>query len=340
MLCLKCGSREQHAENLCAECLLERYVPFTLPDVVHGTVCPECNRMLKGRSWIDCPGSFAEAAVQAALGEVVPDRELSVKGVEMSVDRSDNNLFFVSGTANGVYRGLYVSSRLSTEVRLGANVCPFCSRKKGNYFEAIVQLRGLDHLDDDRSEMLVNKVLDDAYLASRKDPNIFLTKDEKVRGGHDFYFGNNSFAKQIARDLHDSFGGEAKTSTTLFGRKDGRDIYRSTYLVRLPGFMAGDYLVDNKGRYKVLKVHKKVQIRDISTWQDRYIDMADAMSMSRFGAGEIEKDLVVIMETGTEVQVMHPDSYLPKDLVKPPGFSRDGSPTVRCALFDGEVFLV
>ncbi|MFO8051848.1 MAG: 60S ribosomal export protein NMD3 [Thermoplasmatota archaeon] len=338
MLCLRCGNREQFANHLCEECILETVRPVTIPPVVQGDICRTCGRIRKGRSWSEPFDTPEEAAVRLAEDSVEVSREISTHRVELSVDHGDYLSFQLSGRASSVYHGVIIEQKLSCEVRLHPQTCPWCSKMQGNYYEAIIQLRGLKGLSDEQVEELIGLVQNETYLAHMKDPGIFISKEEKVRGGYDIYMGDSSFAKQLSLKLRDMYGGEHKATSSLFGRKDGRDLYRHTYLVRLPGFLKGDYLAGTEEFYKVLKVKKKVRILDLKSGRESSIDLQTAMSMRALRAEDVEKDLVVIMETENEVQVLHPSTMRPVDLVKRP-FSDVGK-TVEGALIDDELFLV
>jgi nonsense-mediated mRNA decay protein 3 len=207
----------------------------------------------------------------------------------------------------------------------------------GNYFEAILQIRGLDGLADSDIEDLLQRIRDETYSASVKDNNVFITKEEKVRGGYDFYMGEHGFTRQLAQKLHEHYGGEMKWSSSLFGRKDGKDVYRHTFLVRLPGFLVGDYLVSEKGKFKVLKIFKRVQILDLYTRREITVDLSDAMAMRPMRASEVEMDLIVIMQTQNEVQVMHPTSMRPVDLIKHD--ESELGEKAKCVYIENELFL-
>jgi nonsense-mediated mRNA decay protein 3 len=338
MLCLKCGQREQFADNLCEECLLGSIEPISIPAVIQGTVCGSCNRLQKGKSWMEIEGSIDDAAVHLANLNVEISKDVQNPSVELSIDHEDQNLFKISGKSSSIYKGVIIHQDLKTEVRLHLHTCPYCSRQMSNYFEAIIQLRGIDNLTEQQLEDLLQKIRDDTGSASIKDPNVFISKEEKVRGGYDFYMGENSFARQLAQRLHDRFGGEMKWSSSLFGRKLGREIYRHTYLVRLPGFLVGDYLVSDKDRFLVKKVYKRVQVRDLKTQRETNIDLSDAMSMRPMKAQDVETDAVVIMQTDKEVQVLHPTTMRPVDLIKPEGIIIGEK--AKVAFIEDDLFLI
>ncbi|MCK5773157.1 MAG: hypothetical protein KAH57_05160, partial [Thermoplasmata archaeon] len=221
MLCLKCGQREQHSENLCRECLLGSIQVFENPMVVHGKACPSCGKVLKGKSWEESPGDEEEAAKAVASWHITPRSDLKAVKLDLHVDDQYGSVMKIAGTGSGTYKGLQVSKEISMEVRMTPMVCIFCSKRHGNYFEAIIQIRGLDGLDDDQIYELLDSIKDQTFEAGIKDPNVFVTKELKVRGGWDIYMGEKSFAKNLSMKLHSRYGGEMKTTSSLFGRKDG-----------------------------------------------------------------------------------------------------------------------
>ncbi len=338
MLCLRCGKREQFADNLCEDCLTRTVKPVILDPVVQGTVCPNCNRILRGKSWDECQGNISDAACQIAFSSAGLIDGASNPRIELSVDHQDNTLFRISGTSVVNYKGLLLENEISTEVRITLSQCSFCSRQSGNYFEAIIQIRGLEKISEKEIEDLLDHIRESTEKMNSKDPNVFITKEEKVRGGYDFYMGENSFAKQFSLKLHEVYGGEYKWSSSLFGRREGRDVYRHTYLVRLPGFVVGDYLVREGEPLKVVKMSKKVTVRSLTRNREETMDQASAMSLRKLKKDDVEKDLVVVSSMGEEVQVLHPTTLMTTDMVLKG--RKVLSDTIRGAMIDGELYLV
>ncbi len=341
MLCLKCGEREQYGENLCRECLLGSIQFFDHPIVVHGKACPSCGKVLKGKNWEESPGDDEAAAISVASWRVTPHGDLKAVKLDLRVDHHDGGVMKVVGGGSGTYKGLPVNKEISIEVRMTPMVCTFCSKRHGNYFEAIIQIRGLDGLDDDQIYELLDSIKDQTLEAGIKDPNVFITKELKVRGGWDIYMGEKAFAKSISMKLHSRYGGEMKSTSSLFGRKDGRDLYRNTYLVRLPGFLLGDYLILDDGPKRITKIlSRNVGLLDLVSGQMSTMEQVKAMTKRVIRASEANRDLVVVMETGTEIQVLHPDTLKTVDLIKPTDYEREEGDTVTGVQIDQDLYLV
>jgi nonsense-mediated mRNA decay protein 3 len=294
--------------------------------------------MLRGKSWEECSGDISDAACRTAHSSLKLLEGSGEPRTELSVDHQDNTLFIISGKSITNYKGLLIKQDLSTEVRITLTQCPFCSRQSGSYFEAIIQIRGLEGLTDEEIENLLDRIRDSTSKMSLKDPNVFITREEKVRGGYDFYMGENSFSKQLSMKLHDEYGGDYKWSASLFGRKEGRDVYRHTYLVRLPGFLVGDYLVRDGEPLRVTKMSRKVTVRWLGRDREDTIDQTAAMSFRKLKRGDVEVDLVVVSTHDGEVQVLHPSTMRTVDLLLN-GREVTGE-TIKGALIDGELYLV
>lgn len=338
MLCLRCGKREQFVDNICEECILETVKPIDHPPIISEKVCPTCNRILKGKTWQECPGDLGDAACQIAASCMSMIEGARDPSIQLSVAHADSNKFNIEGESRTNYKGVLIEQELKIEVRISLSQCSFCSKQSGNYFEAIIQLRGLSGLEDDEIDDLLFHIEDATQKTHLKDPNVFITKTEKVKGGYDIYMGENAFAKQMAQKLHETYGGETKWSSSLFGRKDGRDIYRHTYLVRLPGFIVGDYLLKNDEPLKVVKISKRIMVRSLITNREISLDPGEAMSLRVMKRRDVEIDLVIVSHSEDEIQVLHPSTMRTVDLLL--NGRKVTEDTLMGALIEGELYLV
>lgn len=120
------------------------------------------------------------------------------------------------------------------------------------YYEAILQLREV-------SPEVVQKV--NEAISRAKIP---VAKHKKVTNGFDYYLADNNFAKALGKKLQQQFGGELMLTSSLFGQKDGKEIYRGTVLFREAPFRKGD-LVEYQGeRYVVKILGKRLMFQEIA----------------------------------------------------------------------------
>ena len=111
---------------------------------------------------------------------------------------------------------------LNKEIRIRYNkrLCQVCARKKGGYYEAIIQARG----SDEKIDRFINEIK--RYLEERE---AFITKIENVANGKDLYISDNLLTKSF---LHNK-GFKTINSYTLKGMQNGKRLYKVTYALYL-----------------------------------------------------------------------------------------------------------
>jgi nonsense-mediated mRNA decay protein 3 len=324
VFCVECGAEGRELVGaVCRECFAKKHVWAKLPDHVDLVLCAHCSSMQVGEDWRDI-GSVVEGVEEAVRrGLVLPEGARLVDLRYRLEERDPRNL------------QAYVDIRLSTHgaefersaetvVRVKRGSCKECSKRMGSYYEAMLQVRGpgLEGESEAEAEAFVRSRTD----AMRKDSrSVFISKVERVKGGLDFYFSTSQAARAVARELQETRCAEYKESSSMWGRRGGEELSRMTYLVRLPGFSAGDIVEYESKDYLVRSMSKgTVHAIDLQTGDIRPLKMKDAseFKVSR-RASEVSR-AVVLMETDAEVQVLDPDSMAPLDLMKPQGFVREG----------------
>lgn len=99
-------------------------------------------------------------------------------------------------------------------------ICQDDYRKSSGYYEAVVQLRGTH----DRVTRMAEKIR--KFLSIR---NAFVSKAEEDEHGMDLYISD----KKIMKGFFILYKLKPKTSYTLFTVKQGKKIYRDTYLLKM-----------------------------------------------------------------------------------------------------------
>lgn len=139
------------------------------------------------------------------------------------------------------------------------------------YFEGILQLRNanLEILDYVEGE-----------IASKK---IHLAKTAKVKGGKDYYLGDNKFLLKLGKRLKEKYTGQLVTTSTLFSKNKltGKEIHRMTVLFRYIPFQIGDIL-EYRGRDVELKRYgSKVEVKDVKTGKRELINYDEFVDRAR-----------------------------------------------------------
>ena len=196
-------------------------------------------------------------------------------------------------------------------------VCKKCSRQLGNYYEATLQIRSGDKgLTDELRDETVRRVRDSVELQSKTNRGLFITKVQEVRGGVDIQLSSTSLARSLTKDLIEAYGAESQESASLVGQtSDGLDMYRLTFLVRLPSYHIGDILEMN-GKPHLLSGLNKTggRLTSLNDFRDTSARKNEIQAMKILAKVSDRKDAIVLTSTSTEVQVMHPTNYSTIDL--------------------------
>ncbi len=338
--CVKCGDEcEESLDGLCIGCWLDGRKLVDLPHHVDLHVCANCQEY-------DCDGRWIKKDPMVAIQDAAIDSLMVVKGAEVvgvasSVREQDPRSFEVTVQADCDVMGYPSEGEASTVVRVKNTVCRRCSRQLGSYYEAILQIRTVSgKLDDEMREATL--AMTEGLVARQAATNrsIFITKMELVTGGVDVYLSSIALGKTLAKELGDAFCAETKESPKLVGQTtDGQDMYRLTYLVRLPDYKVGDVVIFQGRHCKLTRVNGSGgRILDLMDFRERSVRRADMPSVRLYERSSQLGDATVISSSGTEIQVLDPRNYTTIDLKVPEGYEAGDS--VKVVNIDDVFYLV
>ncbi len=133
------------------------------------------------------------------------------------------------------------------------------SGRHQDYFEAVLQLR------DCKKEIV--KFVEEEIIREK----VGVAKIVEVKGGMDYFLADKNFAKQVGKKLQEKFGGETKTTASLWGRKDGREVFRLTVLFRSVGFKRGDAVIYGGEDYEVKSMGKDILLQNMKTGKKAHV---------------------------------------------------------------------
>ena len=233
MFCVECGRDGPTVEGLCVDCFRKRNPIVRPPDAIDAVVCVDCRRIETEGGWVRVD---LEIAIPTLLRDRVPTDPRASRVTFTHVSRAeDATNFGLAVKAVSRVSDVEIVESFRTRLRVKQGLCPMCNRRRSNYFEGILQVRAEERaLTEAERGRLVSFVQDAVGKRAAKGEEVFVTKVEAVRGGADVYLSSNTVARTIARELADTFHGTIGSSPKLFGRKAGKDLYRVTYVVRIP----------------------------------------------------------------------------------------------------------
>ncbi len=325
MFCVECGREAELIGSVCKECYSKKHEIVSLPDHVDLTMCAHCSSMETPTGWKDVP-SMRDAVEQAVESALVLAKDARVSDSKVTITEKDERNFQADIDLTVSLGGVGFDRRLSTIVRLKRGSCNECSKQQGRYYEAILQVRGPDRSLPEATEREIERMVQDRVASMRKGSReVFVSKIERVKGGLDFYFSTIQAARNIARELESLMCAEYKESSSLWGRRDGKDVYRMTYLVRLLGFGKGDVVeLDKRLTYVTALGRGMLRGVDLMTGEERSVRLQGQDECALVVPRKRILDAVVVTESKDELQVLDPESMQTVDVRKPNGFSRSG----------------
>lgn len=315
--CIECGREGKLYENLCEHCFLKRNKFIKAPRYLDMRRCTYCGYINIGADWFD---ATVEEGIKLLLDKaIIEDDRAEEYSYSIDFDYEDDRNIVCDIKAHLVYKGLSITEKHSSKIRIKNDVCNRCSKIQGRYYEAIVQVRA-DGRNLSKTEIkeIQNRINQRINILQKSNRNIFLGREEKVRGGIDFYLSSKNAGVLIAKELVQIFGAGFSESSSLFGQKDGKRIYRMTYLVRLPEYHVQDFLIIDDEVVKITGIRGKVvKFLNLRNWTKSTVKPQELESAKVLGGNELIKSAVVISQTKNEIQILDPDTYNTNEILKP-----------------------
>lgn len=318
MFCVECGKEGPiFKEGVCVSCYLKTHTFTKGPKVIDQPICTHCGSYKYKNTWTS--DLFGDVIRRKIKNTFQISREL--KKIDINTECKE--------TKEGMFCKVYISGFLDdaeiTEeheilVRLKKTVCDVCSKRFGGYHEAIVQVRKdkreLTKKELENIIMVVENLVKD--LQSKGNRGLFITDMGEEHGGLDFYISEKGPSLIIAKKIQEQYGGTIKQSSKNIGMKDGKQIYRMTYLIRLPSLKKGDFIKHNNSFFNIVSVHgNKVKMIDLANWKETTVDLKTIQKVNKIGGEELVKEMILVSQTKDELQFMDPDTYKIQTIKKP-----------------------
>lgn len=294
--CVKCGRESETLIGaLCVRCYSDRTPLASLPKYHDVVICPTCGAREVRNHWEKVrhrdPQALGKSDVEPLVVVTEPARLVGLRWTESG---QNPKLRQIDAVATVRVEGKEVEVPLRSEFHLLYHSCPDCSRRGGNYFTARIQLRSAEEGIPQTPREFKPWALEvwaSHLRACSEAQREAVTREEELKEGWDIFFSDTAAAKAVARSFSTRTSAESRSSATLWGKKGGQEIYRVTFLVRLPPVVAGDLLEegapDEGGKlWEVLSLKDRgaVELQDVQHGDHRTAGPKDLEKM-RFVAG-------------------------------------------------------
>jgi nonsense-mediated mRNA decay protein 3 len=226
------------------------------------------------------------------------------------------------------------------EVRLRFETCDVCSRLAGGYYEAIIQLRGDSRLLEEGEIAQYTEKIQNLLEQIRERGNrlAFIAKTVRLKEGVDFYLGSNKAARQICQKIVEAHAATFTQSPKLVGRRDGVDVHRVTYSLRLPRFKEGDVIRCEEEVFQVTGRGKLLHAVNLAKGISVVLDRQKVKHARKIAEMKDAKVAIVVSSDEATVQILDPDTYRTLTLKRPP-FMGD-EPEVKIIKTDSEILII
>ena len=218
--CFVCGKKtDDLVDRMCKECFAKEQPIVEFPKKIEITRCSKCGMVKIGNRWMKWEPKLIL-------------KKAKVKGKVMEIKVKENKKFIIAiggypKASDNVKKEIH-----EVNVHFNVVVCPVCGREFSGYYEAIIQIRWKTIESRVRFSEVNNLVADMLHSIKRDDRMAFFRVEEK-KEGTDFLVGSKKAAKKVVQRLKEKYKAEVKASHKLVTKKDGKDVYRNIYSVRI-----------------------------------------------------------------------------------------------------------
>jgi nonsense-mediated mRNA decay protein 3 len=314
--CPKCG-KPSELEGLCNHCRIGNTPWFECDRRVKSIQCPSCGALKQVNTWTDTHRERAGLASELAKAAVRfhPD----VRKPSMVVKVEDNTLNRSTATIDlkGLLYNTPVEGRCSVELIWHKEQCDRCNRISGSYYEGIVQVRADGRLPStfelQMSAGIAQQVEDSLQAGGER--LSFIVDTNETREGLDITVGSQHIGTLISQGIIAQLGGRFTTHPKLVGEKNGRQLYRITYSVRLPRFQKQDVVLSHGRYFEVVRVESNhLKVLDLTEGIPRAVREEDVKRLVG-NLRDAESALVAFADAST-MGILDPETCQTKELRK------------------------
>lgn len=342
LFCPKCGKdTDVFYDNVCRQCFAGNKKLIKCPDVVYSRICPRCGSVFRKGRWT-LKEDESEAVMDCVKDALKLDKHAENIELSLSAEQLDRSRYSVHIEARAEIKGAQIEASQNVELRIKRETCDTCSRISGGYFEGIVQVRAEKriptHEELERCRVIAEEAA--ARAEEKGDRLAFIAKIEELDEGIDLYVGSIKLGKQVCRAVIEVFGGRFSESPKLVGQKNGEDLYRITFALRLPEFVRGDIIGADDRVVEVLTCGKHVSGIDLETGKRFVENYSDLMDVRKLGKRQEAVSAVLVASEGKTIQVMHPDSFETVTIKRPEFLSAEPGGEIKVVKTEKGIYVV
>ena len=314
--CPKCGKPSEH-DGLCNHCRIGNTPWFECDRRVKSIQCPSCGALKQVNTWTDTHRERAGLASELAKAAVRFHPDVRKPSVVVKVEDNTLNRSTATIDLKGLLYNTPVEGRCSVELIWHKEQCDRCNRISGSYYEGIVQVRADGRLPStfelQMSAGIAQQVEDSLQAGGER--LSFIVDTNETREGLDITVGSQHIGTLISQGIIAQLGGRFTTHPKLVGEKNGRQLYRITYSVRLPRFQKQDVVLSHGRYFEVVRVESNhLKVLDLTEGIPRAVREADIERL--VGNLRDAESALVAFADATTMGILDPETCQTKELRK------------------------
>ncbi|WP_410766033.1 60S ribosomal export protein NMD3 [Haloferax sp. DFSO60] len=326
------GMPRERDDVLCDSCYFEDFDLVDAPDKIQVRVCAQCGALHRGNRWVDVG---AQDYTDVAIDEVSQSLGVHINAEEIQwgvePEQIDQNNIRMHCHFSGVVRGTPVEETVIVPVSIARETCQRCGRIAGGYFASIIQVRADTRVPTkEEAERAIE--IAESYIAEREqkgDRNAFITEVDRAPDGPNMKISSNKMASGISKRIREELGGIIDEHPTLVTEDgDGNEVYRVTFVTRLPRFVEGDIIDPEDGDGPVLVRSNRGRLHGtrLASGEEYVAAFEEGENPDAEPLGSVEdaeETTVVTVEDEHAVQVLDPVTFEAKTIPRPDYFDPD-----------------
>ena len=241
--CPKCG-KPSDSDGLCATCRVADTQWAACDTRVTSIHCPSCGATKQVNTWTDTNREREDLAPDLARSAVHFHPDVKKRSIEVRIRELSSNRSRAYLKISGTLYGQPVEKECTVEVAWHREQCDRCNRITGSYYEGIVQVRAdgrdMSPFEMQKSAAIATQIEDSLQQGGER--LSFISDMADTRDGLDITVGSQHIGLLIVQGITAQLGGRYTTHPKLVGEKNGRQLFRITYLVRLPRYQRHDVI--------------------------------------------------------------------------------------------------
>ena len=238
-------------------------------------------------TWTDTVAERAEIGPEIAKSAVHFHKDLKRPSIDVTVRDLTQNRSRANLILRGILYNKAVEGTCSVEIVWHKEQCDRCNRISGSYYEGVVQVRAEGRIPSPfelQTAASIAQQIEDT-LQSGGERLSFISDMNEIHDGIDIIIGSQHIGLLISQGIVAQLGGRYTTHPKLVGEKNGRQLFRITYSVRLPRFQKNDVIKIRNRYYEIIRVEshhvQAIDLRDGTAKSVREDDVEKIIGNSR-----------------------------------------------------------